>query len=511
MTPAVSGAQPAYVDPMKREAMSKVDTAWLRMEQPTNLMMITGVIGLGPNASYEQLVETIQQRFLAFRRFRQKVGTSSSGCFWEDDDDFDLHGHVRRVALPGAADQDELEEYVSDLASTALDLSRPLWQFQFIENFVDGPVVVTRIHHCYADGIALVQVLLSLTETDASARPQHLNGRSWKKQRAKESSVFQRLLEPAKGGVDFAIHKSQQLLEEAVQILHQPDKAGEYLTVAGELLRELSQALLLPNDPPSRFKGRLGVRKRVAWADPIPLHEVKALCKVLGCTVNDVLIAAVSGALRAYLLEYGQDAEKLPEIRATVPVNLRPLEHSKELGNHFGLVFLALPVNEANPLERVYRVHERMNELKASRQATVAFGLLAALGMGPQAVQKPALDLLSEKATMVLTNVPGPQQALYLAGGEVKDMMFWVPQSGTIGMGVSILSYNGQVFFGLMTDRRLVNDPAKIIDRFQVELEKLLHLAMMLPLGERPCRNIAEDLLAMGMKVLPDQPDADHA
>ncbi|HKX56779.1 MAG TPA: WS/DGAT domain-containing protein, partial [Xanthomonadales bacterium] len=134
---------------------------------------------------------------------------------------------------------------------------------------------------------------------------------------------------------------------------------------------------------------------------------------------------------------------------------------------------------------------------------TVAFGLLAALGMGPHAVQKPALDLLSEKATMVLTNVPGPQQLLYLAGGEVKNMMFWVPQSGTIGMGVSILSYNEQVFFGLITDRRLVNDPAKIIDRFSVELEKLLNLAMMLPLGDRPCKDIAEDLLSWGMQHLP--------
>jgi diacylglycerol O-acyltransferase len=488
--------------PMQREAMSKVDTAWLRMEQPNNLMMITGVIGLGREASYERLVETIRQRFLSFRRFRQKASSSPSGAFWEFDEDFDIHGHIRRVALPGAADQDELVEYVSDLASTALDPSRPLWQFHFVENFVDGPVVVTRIHHCYADGIALVQVFLSLTDTQPLPVQARLNGNAWKKHRSRDASVFQRLLQPAKGGVDFAIQKSQQLFEEAVQILQQPDKAAECLTVAGELMRELSQALLLPNDPPSRFKGRLGVRKRVAWADPIPLHEVKALGQALGCTVNDVLIAAVTGALRAYLLEQAEDLNALPEIRATVPVNLRPLEHAKELGNHFGLVFLALPVNEGNPLERVYLVHERMNELKCSRQATVAFGLLAALGMGPHAVQKPALDLLSEKATMVLTNVPGPQQPLYLAGGEVKDMMFWVPQSGTIGMGVSILSYNGKVFFGLMTDRRLVNDPASIIDRFSVELEKLLSLAMMLPLGERPDRTMAEDLLSWGLESL---------
>lgn len=115
--PAVSGVLPACAEPlmpMQREAMSKVDTAWLRMEQPTNLMMITGVIGLGRDASYERLVETIRQRFLSFRRFRQKATAASSGAYWEIDEDFDIHGHIRRVALPGAADQDELEEYVSD-------------------------------------------------------------------------------------------------------------------------------------------------------------------------------------------------------------------------------------------------------------------------------------------------------------------------------------------------------------------------------------------------------------
>jgi hypothetical protein len=137
-----------------------------------------------------------------------------------------------------------------------------------------------------------------------------------------------------------------------------------------------------------------------------------------------------------------------------------------------------------------------MCELKASKQAAVSFGLLAALGMGPSSLQRPALDVLSEKATIVLTNVPGPQQKLYLAGGAVRDMMFWVPQTGTIGMGVSILSYDGKVFFGLITDRRLVPDPDRISERFRPELENLMHLALMLPSDEAPCSRMAESLLA---------------
>jgi hypothetical protein len=117
--------------------------------------------------------------------------------------------------------------------------------------------------------------------------------------------------------------------------------------------------------------------------------------------------------------------------------------------------------------------------------------------MGPPALQKPVLELLSEKATAVLTNVPGPQQPLYLAGGRVRDMMFWVPQSGTIGMGISILSYDGRVFFGLITDQRCVPDPSRIVRYFRPELEKLLHLTLMLPLDGRP--SVAEaELLVNG-------------
>jgi len=227
----------------------------------------------------------------------------------------------------------------------------------------------------------------------------------------------------------------------------------------------------------------------------LPLDEVKSLSKALGCTVNDLLISAVTGALNSYLVARGEQPAPHIEIRATVPVNLRPLEHARELGNHFGLVFLSLPLGERNPLARVRRISERMNELKSGRQATVSFGLLAALGMGPSALQKPALEMLSEKATTVLTNVPGPQQPLYLAGERVKDMMFWVPQNGSIGMGISILSYDGQVFFGVITDRRLVPEPHDIIERFRPEFEKLVCLSLMIPVSEPDSPRLAEELL----------------
>jgi diacylglycerol O-acyltransferase / wax synthase len=182
--------------------------------------------------------------------------------------------------------------------------------------------------------------------------------------------------------------------------------------------------------------------------------------------------------LRGYLLDEGGEVDGLT-IRATVPVNLRPLEHAKKLGNHFGLVFLELPIGEANPLRRLERVASCMRELKRSRQAIVTLGLLGALGMGPQSLQAPALELFSRKATAVATNVPGPQQPLYLTGVEVSELMFWVPQSGSIGVGLSILSYNGNVHFGFMADAKRVRDPEAVTVRFAEEFEKLMLIALM--------------------------------
>lgn len=475
--------------------MSKVDTAWLRMEQPSNLMMITGVIGLDGPVDYERLLEVVEQRFLLFKRFRQKAVDSASGAWWEEDEDFDLRSHVRRVALPGAADEQELRILVSHLASSPLNHARPLWQFHLVENYEKGPVVICRIHHCIADGIALVQVFLSLTDERRESPPAPPDPQKLSRDLSEESPVFQRLLEPAREGIDMAVHLGHKALEEGLSLIQDPARASRYAHEAGEIIGELVHALALPSDPQTCFKGRLGPRKEVAWAKSLPLDEVKAVSKAFGCTVNDVLIACAAGALRRYLLDHGSAVDAAQDIRATVPVNLRPLEHAIELGNHFGLVFLDLPVCLDNPLERLYVVNDRMTQLKHSKQAAMTFGFLAALGMGPSALQRPVLDLLSEKASAVLTNVPGPQHPLYLAGARMRSIMFWVPQNGNIGVGISILSYDGRVFFGLMTDRRRVPEPTAIIERFRPEFDKLLYLAMMLPLEGRPPLEHAEALV----------------
>jgi WS/DGAT/MGAT family acyltransferase len=459
----------------RREPMSRVDTAWLRMERPTNPMMITGVLMFDEPMSIATLRQVIKKRFLAYPRFLQKAVDTPAGAAWLEDEHFDLDWHVCHTALPGRADKKSekkaFERFVSQLASSPLDKSKPLWQFHLVEKYGSGSALVSRIHHSYADGIALVQVLLSLTDVTRKPEKNSELRAAWLKQDGAE--VVRRV-----GAIDRYLKIGGKVLGKSMDMYRDPTLASMLAKEGGEIGRELLAALALSDDPPTMLRGKLGVSKRVAWAEPLDLDEVKAVGRACDCTVNDVLMAAAAGALRGYMIERGEDLSGVT-LRATVPVNLRPLEHAKKLGNHFGLVFLDLPVGEANPIGRLERVSKCMRDLKNSRQAIVSFGLLAALGMAPAAVQGLALELFSRKATAVATNVPGPQQPLYLGGCRMREMMFWVPQTGSIGIGISILSYNNRVHFGLIADAKLVPDPDAVIQRFGPEFDKLLYLSLM--------------------------------
>ena len=271
-----------------------------------------------------------------------------------------------------------------------------------------------------------------------------------------------------------------ELLQEAKALAASPAKTAK---IGAGVAGELAWLLLMPEDSRTRFKGKPSGNKRVAWTDTIPLHEVKAVSKALGCTINDVLLASVAGALCQYLKDKG-DPVKGVEIRALVPVDMRKSYEAGQLGNKFGIVGVELPVGIENPLMRLYEVHRRMQALKQSLEPPVTLGLFAVLGYAPQMLQDRLFNLLIHRATAVMTNVPGPQTPLYLGGAEIKQVMFWVPQSGDIGMGVSILSYNGMVQFGLVTDAQMVPDPEAIIEHFRPQFDQLVYHVLMSSWGD---------------------------
>ena len=473
---------------IRRSPMSRVDTAWLRMERPTNLMMITGVMMFETPLDIKTLRKVIESKFLSYPRFRQKVLDTPTGAFWQDDQDFDIDWHIRLTALPGKGAKKELERLTSQMASTPLDKTKPLWQFHLVEKFGGGSALITRIHHCYADGMALVQVILSMTEMGEDSQRKAALAKRWLK-KEEHAPVAKRV-----GAIDRYMQLGGKLVEKGMDFYRDPTLAAMLASEGVDIAREVGMALALPDDPETVLKGRLGVSKRVAWAEKLQLDEVKSVSRALGCTVNDLLLASATGALRSYMLERGEHLDGIT-LRATVPVNLRPLEHAKQLGNHFGLVFLELPVGEANPMRRLERVAACMKVLRKSRQAVATFGALAAVGMAPPPVQAFALEMFSRKASAVATNVPGPQMPLYLGGRKITDMMFWVPQTGSIGLGISILSYNGQVHFGLIADAKLMPDPDSVIRRFRPEFEKLLYLALMARWDGPFCADAADALM----------------
>lgn len=468
------------------ERMSKVDTAWLRMDTASNLMMIVGVWVLQPGIKHATVCARVEERLLQYNRFRQRVVEDAAGASWVDDKRFDIRHHVVLEKLPANhpdGPQAALQDRVAELAMQPLDPRRPLWQFHLVENYEGGSALIARIHHCIADGIALISVMMTMVD-GGSAPPT-------KRRKASASNteewIADALIKPLAGLTVKALDATGNNVAKSLALLREPQRGlGQSMDLAKlayQVLSDGAALALMPDDSPTRLKGKPGTAKRVAWCQPLPLEEVRAVGKALNCSINDVLLGCVAGAIGSYLRDHGDDVTG-QEIRAMIPVNLRPLEEAWKLGNRFGLVPLVLPIGIDNPIERVYEVRRRMNQLKGSTQPLMAFGLLAVAGLLIKPAQDAMLNLFAKKTTAVMTNVPGPRDKLKFCGATLEQTMFWVPQSGDVGLGVSILSYGGGVQFGVITDSTLCPDPQRIIDAFEPEFGKLSMVTLMLPWGD---------------------------
>jgi diacylglycerol O-acyltransferase len=448
----------------KPERMSSVDTTWLRMDRTANPMVINSVLVFEGPVDLDALEETIAERFLAIPRLRQHVEIISGDYWWVDDPYFDRTRHIKRARLPGKGGKAELQRYVAELASERMDKSRPLWEMRIVEDYEGGAAVITRFHHAIADGMALVAMMLSVTDGGDpgiwSSRPSKPPKRSW-------LPAYQTVLK--------TVGTASGLLKKASALASNP---AQTVRLGAGVAGELAWLMLMPEDSWTRFKGKPSGNKRVAWTDPIPMTEVKAVSKALGCTINDMLLASVAGALCEYLKDKGDKTHGV-EIRALVPVDQRHSYEMGQLGNKFGIVGVELPVGVENPLARLMEVRRRMQDLKTSLEPPVTLSLFDVLGHAPKIAQDKLFDLMTHRATAVMTNVPGPAAPMYMAGAKIKQIMFWVPQSCDIGMGVSILSYNGMVQFGLITDAEMVPDPEAIVAHFRPKFEQLLYYALM--------------------------------
>ena len=444
---------------MTSERMSPVDTAWLHMDEPANPADIVSLMTFDDRLSYDAVKRVIEERLLKFDRFKQRVTETDGHPTWEDDPEFHIERHVMRYELDAPLTSDTLSRVVTDLANEELSRDRPLWAMHLIDGTDGGSAIVSRLHHCIADGFALAHAMLTLTD------------------RA-DGTPMSETLQPAEQGEHEPL--LNVLVHEAAEVARHPGHALDLAKQGAALARSLGHLLFVPFDRRTILKKKLSGRRRMAWSSTLDLDTIKAIGRSRGATVNDVLLSTMTGALRRFLAEAGEPVDEFT-IRAIIPVNLRPVHSIEEMddsmGNRFGLVFLDLPVNEKTTESRFRGLKQRMDAMKGTPEAFVAFGILNALGHTSATVEHIVNEVFGRKASLVVTNVPGPREPLYIDGVRLRDIMSWVPHPARLGLGLSILSYAGKVIVGVRVDEAVTKNPGRFVELFEEEVSSMLEKA----------------------------------
>jgi WS/DGAT/MGAT family acyltransferase len=491
---------------MKSHPMTPVDAAWAHIDGPANSAVIVSIALTRRPLDFDKVKAVYRERLTHFDRFSQRVTERGfpPTPHWEALPDFEIAQQMHHVALPAPGNEAALAALVSDLASTPLDRARPLWDVHVVDGVDGGSAVITRMHHCIADGTASLAIARVLYDDSPRARPA---ARLPAKQRARSAAgLVGRVFTPALSLLEHSVEDVRSLVGAAVEAARHPEqvlqKAALVLAGAGTLAMDL----LKSPDPKSPLKGPFGLEKRVAWSAPVSLADVKAIGAPFGAKINDVLVAGMAGALRAYLKGRGVDVDHT-QLRAMVPVDLRPPERAMQLGNEFGLVMHDLAIGSRDPLARLRRTKARMDELKRSPEAVAVLALFNLLGRVPKPLEDVAVQMFGSKASVVMTNVAGPKDTLYLAGVPIERIMFWVPHPGReLGMGISILSYRGTATLSVIADAHLVPDPETITARFSREFA-----AMQAAVKRRQGRASAEKAVRRGRAKAAEAVRADSA
>jgi WS/DGAT/MGAT family acyltransferase len=419
------------------------DVTWARMDTPEQPMVVNLVLLLAAPLERERFATTLRDRLLRFTRFRQRLLQQGSRYQWIEDPAFNLDHHLDWQRLPEPADQRALEERVGELSSEPLDFSRPLWRCVVLENYGVGGALVFRIHHCIADGVALLRVFLTLADRE----PEPASPTATREQQREQARL------------------AAKTTKTRISPTGWRQRLGWSAAFAGALLR---QTVMGP-DRRTALRGRLTGRKRVAWAAPIPLADIAALRQRWGGRVNDVLLTAIAGALGRYLRARGERRPGLT-VRLVEPVNLRPYQEEVRLGNEFAVIFLKIPLGIVDPNVRLTALRAQTERVKRSPEALANLALIDFIGRLPAWLERWVLRLYGMRASLVMTNVPGPEYPLHLAGAPVERVLAWVPQITGIGIGVCVLSYAGAITVGIATDSGVIADPWELVAAFETEM-----------------------------------------
>jgi WS/DGAT/MGAT family acyltransferase len=506
--------------------MGAVDAIWLHMDRPENLLVIDALFWCDGKVEVEavqNIWDRVVKQYPVFGQRAVEPSLPFGVPHWEDDPDFDVSEHVVQTRLPRPGGDAELRAYVEEQMRRPLDRSRPLWEAHVIHGYRApgspprsrlGSVVMTRIHHAVADGIALASVLISLTDPvpDAADVGQRLGPKArtsparGKVAAARPAAAtpsgisrlpvalartaigglhiladLPKLVRPG-GAVDALALAGQVGQAAAEQVGHAVEQVGhavEQVGLAAEAathtagqVGHVADKLLLATLPPSPFSVPPGEAKYAVWSTAHDLSVVKAIGRATGSTVNDVLLTAVGRSLQEYMLYRGADPV---DLTALVPVNVRPAGAvlPKNLGNKFALVFLPLPSGAHGRLERLSWTKKRMDEIKSSPEAAITFGVMSAVGRSGADIERLLVDFFTAKAIGVLTNVAGPPTPRFFAGVPMSGVLGWVPQAAGQTLGVCIFSYAGTVRVGFRVDANAVPEPELLVASFDAALAEL--------------------------------------
>ncbi|MGZ3451172.1 MAG: WS/DGAT domain-containing protein [Polyangiales bacterium] len=417
---------PCFV--MLPERLSGVDAAWRRMDTSKQHATIVSLLVFDGHIERSALVGSVSRSIEKHERFRARVHDRGIlGATWELDPEFDMNRHV--TSAPPPRDARALRELISDLASEPFDPAHPLWQMVVTEWPGGGTAVISKIHHCLADGVALVRVLLGMTDEGTSITPPEVG---WKPEN--------------------------------------PEQLEEKLRHLGREADTLAKTLLLPSDPPSVLRGSLGPRKVVAWSSALDLERIRAIGATVSGTINDALTAAIAGGIQRYARDRGRPLEH--DVRAMVPVFLAGAHEQKSLGNAFGLVYAALP-RIAEPRARLREAKARMDKIKSTPETSNAVAMLGLLGSLSPAVEQIGIRLFTAKASLVVTNVPGPPLPIHIMGVPLRSMTVWAPFAGDLALSVTAVSHRGELRLGVLSDANVIGHPEGLVDAIERDLAEL--------------------------------------
>ncbi len=459
---------------MSVQRLSSLDAGFLQLENDRQQMHVGSLLVFeGPAPTYDELAAHVQSCLGSLLRHRQRVQRMPLDLarpVWVDDPHFLLEYHLRHTAIPAPGGDQQLRALFGRVLSQRLDPDRPLWELWFVEGLTGGRwALVTKTHHAMIDGLAGNELMEVLLDSTPEARPRPV--RPWH-----PAAPPSRLGLTASGVVGIArlpVDTARALGGAARRGIASPASLAKAGAVRAYGLASVGRRAAAPT---SALNGPLGPHRRWGWARA-ELADVKRAKAAAGCSVNDVVLAAVAGGFREYLVSRGEDVETTT-IRSLVPVSVRTEEHRGQLGNHVTALFAELPVGVDDPRDRLAAVTRQMTELKGSGQSVGIESMLAAADFVPATLMTLGAKVYAlagqRVVNTVTTNIPGPQHPLYLLGHRMLELFPYIPVAQSVRISIGILSYDGHLTIGVTGDYDAVPDIDVLCEAIERALAELV-------------------------------------